>query len=64
MEHHHHHEADEHSKYEAALALYETNLSDDEVKAKTAHIIDKYVAENNTLEVKKFLFNCIDLTIY
>lgn len=62
MEHHHHHEADEHSKYEAALALYETNLSDDEVKAKTAHIIDKYVVENNTLEVKKFLFNCIDLT--
>ena len=62
MEHHHHHEADEHSKYEAALALYETNLSDDEVKAKTAQIIDKYVAENNTLEVKKILFNCIDLT--
>lgn len=62
MEHHHHHEADGHSKYEAALALYETNLSDDEVKAKTAQIIDKYVAENNTLEVKKFLFNCIDLT--
>lgn len=62
MEHHHHHEADEHSKYEAALALYETNLSDDEVKAKTAHIIEKYVSENNTTEVKKFLFNCIDLT--
>lgn len=62
MEHHHHHEADEHSKYEAALALYEINLSDDEVKAKTAQIIEKYVAENNTLEVKKFLFNCIDLT--
>lgn len=62
MEHHHYHEADEHSKYEAALALYETNLSDDEVKAKTAQIIEKYVAENNTLEVKKFLFNCIDLT--
>ena len=62
MEHYHHHEADENSKYEAALALYETNLSDDDVKAKTAHIIEKYVAENNTQEVKKFLFNCIDLT--
>jgi deoxyribose-phosphate aldolase len=62
MEHYHHHEADENSKYEAALALYETNLSDNEVKAKTAQIIEKYVAENNTLEVKKFLFNCIDLT--
>ena len=37
-------------------------LSDDQVKARTAKIIDKYVAENNTLEVKKQLFNCIDLT--
>ena len=62
MEHHHHHEADEHSKYEAALALYETNLSDDEVKAKTAQIIEKYVAENNTLGRKKCLINSIDLT--
>ena len=62
MEHYHHHEADERSKYEAALALYETNLTDDEVKTKTAQIIEKYVVENNTLEVKKFLLNCIDLT--
>ena len=59
---HHHHEADEHSKYEAALALYETNLSDDEVKGKIVQIIEKYVKENNTQEVKRTLFNCLDLT--
>lgn len=58
----HYHETEEASKYENALALYPEILSDDQVKARTAKIIDKYVAENNTLEVKKQLFNCIDLT--
>ncbi len=50
------------SKYEAALAKYNTHLNDDEVKAKTAHLIEKHLSENNTEEVKKFLFHCIDLT--
>lgn len=50
------------SKYEAALAKYNTNLSDADVQAKVAAIIEKKVAENNTEEVKKLLFNCIDLT--
>ena len=50
------------SKYDAALAKYETRLNDAEVAAKTAEIIEKKRAENNTPEVKKFLFNCIDLT--
>ena len=58
----HYHETEETSKYENALALYSDILSDEQVKARTAKIIDKYVAENNTLEVKKQLFNCIDLT--
>ena len=58
----HYHEAEEANKYNDALALYNTTLSDSDVKAKTAQIIDKYVAENNTEKVKKFLFNCIDLT--
>ena len=52
----HYHETEETSKYENALALYPEILSDDQVKARTAKIIDKYVAENNTLEVKKQLF--------
>lgn len=58
----HYHETEETSKYENALALYPEILSDDQVKARTTQIIDKYVAENNTLEVKRLLFNCIDLT--
>lgn len=49
-------------KYAAALAKYDTSLSDTDVQAKVAEIIEKKVAENNTTEIKKFLFNCIDLT--
>ena len=49
----HYHEAIEANKYNDALALYNTTLSDSDVKAKTAQIIEKYVAENNTEKVKK-----------
>lgn len=49
-------------KYHVALSKYNTDLKDDEVAAKTAHIIEKYVKENDTQEVKKFLLHCIDLT--
>lgn len=49
-------------KYLAALAKYKTNLNDADVQAQVAAIIEKKVAENNTQDVKKFLFNCIDLT--
>ena len=50
------------TKYEAALAKYNTNLSDADVQARVASIIENKVAENNTEEVKKLLINCIDLT--
>ena len=50
------------SKYDEALKLYDTNLSDDSVKAAVQELIEKKVPENNTVAVKKFLFNCIDLT--
>ena len=50
------------NKYDMALGKYNTALKDDEIAAKTKHLLDKYSAENNTLDVKKFLFNCIDLT--
>lgn len=50
------------NKYEAALAKYNTRLNDEEVKAQTALLINKHLAENCTPEVKKFLFHCIDLT--
>lgn len=50
------------SKYDEALHKYNTELNDDEIAAKTAKLIEKHLEENSTLEVKKFLFNCIDLT--
>ena len=50
------------TKYEAALAKYNSNLSDADVLARVASIIENKVTENNTEEVKKLLFNCIDLT--
>jgi deoxyribose-phosphate aldolase len=50
------------SKYEEALSLYNTKVNDDEVAKKVAEIIEKDVPKNDTKEVKKLLFNCIDLT--
>ena len=50
------------NKYDAALAKYNTHLSDADIQARVADLIEKKVPENNTEEVKKFLFTCIDLT--
>ena len=50
------------SKYEAALSKYNTDLDDNVIAKKVADLIAKKVPENNSVEVKKFLFNCIDLT--
>lgn len=58
----HYHETEETNKYNNALELYPIELTDEQVKSRTAQIIDKYVEENNTEAVKKLLFNCIDLT--
>ena len=49
-------------KYLTALAKYDTQLNDADVQIQVAALIEKKVPENNTEEVKKFLFNCIDLT--
>ncbi len=49
-------------KYLVALKQYDTNLNDEEVAAKVKKIIDEKVAENETLEVKKFLFGSVELT--
>lgn len=50
------------SKYDAALAKYNTQLDDAEVAAQVAKIMTEKVPANDILDVKKFLFNCIDLT--
>lgn len=49
-------------KYHSALSKYNTALNDDEIATKTAQLIEKHLKENDTVEVKKFLFHCIDLT--
>ena len=48
------------SKYDEALAKYNTSLDDADVAAQVKAIIEQKVAENDTPEVKKFLFHCID----
>lgn len=50
------------SKYVTTLKKYRTDLNDDEVKSAVEKLLNEHLAENNTLEIKKFLFNCIDLT--
>ena len=57
-----HHHTEEESKYDFVLAEYNCTLNDDEVAAAVKRIIEEKVEQNNTIEVKKFLFNCIDLT--
>ncbi len=59
---HHHHHAEEESKYDYVLKEYAAPMSDAKVAAKVKEILDAKVSENNTPEVKRFLFSCIDLT--
>ena len=53
---------EEKSKYEQALALYDTRLNDEAIRAKVADLIEKKVPENDTKEVKKFLMGSVELT--
>ena len=59
---HKHYHAEEESKYDFVLREYAPAMSDNEVAAAVKKLIEEKVEENNTQEVKKFLFNCIDLT--
>ena len=55
-------EIKENSKYEQALSQYNCELNDADIKAKVREIIATKVPENDTLDVKKFLFGSIELT--
>ena len=55
-------EKKETNKYEAALAKYNCDLNDQEVKEAVRKIIAEKVPENDTLEVKKFLMGSVELT--
>ena len=59
MEHHH---EEMQSKYALALSKYNTHIHDDEVMTKVDALIGKHLDENDNSEVKKQLFQCIDLT--
>lgn len=50
------------SKYALALSKYNTHLHDDEVRMRVDKLIQNKLDENDNLEVKKLLLNCIDLT--
>lgn len=50
------------SKYALALSKYNTHLHDDEVRMKVDKLILNKLDENDNLEVKKQILNCIDLT--
>lgn len=62
-EHHHHHVVmPTKSKYEEALAKYNLDITDEEVKAAVKQIITEKVHENDTPEVKRFLMGSVELT--
>lgn len=50
------------NKYIDILNQYKTALKDEDIAAKVEEIISKKFAENNTVEVHKTLYSCIDLT--
>ena len=60
--HEHHQHAPLMSKYEQALAKYNTKISDEEVRQAVKKIIAEKVHENDKPEVKRFLMGSIELT--
>ncbi len=60
--HEHHHDKKQTNKYEEALNLYNTDIDDADVREAVKKIIAEKVHENDTPEVKKFLFGSIELT--
>ena len=61
-EHHHQHEMPQKSKIEEALGKYNLDITDEEVKEAVKKIIAEKVPENDTPEVKRFMFGSIELT--
>ena len=59
---HEHEHAPQMSKYEEALSKYNCDISDAEVAAAVKKIIAEKVPENDTPEIKRFLFGSIELT--
>ncbi len=47
---------------EQALAKYDLNVADEEIKEKVEELVKEKLPENDTPEVKKFLFGSVELT--
>ena len=60
--HEHHHEMPQKSKIEEALSKYNLDITDEEVKEAVKKIIAEKVTQNDTPEVKRFMFGSIELT--
>lgn len=58
------HNEDDHelSKYEQVFKMYDVNIDDKSIKRQTTTLLAERVKENDNPEVKKFLFNSIELT--
>lgn len=52
----------EENKYFKVLSQYDCDLDDEKVKHQVEILIKEHLQENNTLEVKKFLLNSVELT--
>lgn len=52
----------EENKYYKVLSQYDCDLDDDKVKRQVEILLKEHLQENNTLEVKKFLLNSVELT--
>jgi deoxyribose-phosphate aldolase len=61
MAEHHHHEMPK-SKIEEALGKYNLEITDEEVKEAVKKIIAEKVPQNDTPDVKRFMFGSIELT--
>lgn len=50
------------NKYDRVLSEYNLELDDEKVKRQVDILLKEHLAENNTKEVKQFLFNSVELT--
>src|SRR5574344_94687 len=61
-DHNHQHEELKVNKYDQALSKYNLHLHDEIVQEEVKKILDEKKKENDTKEVKKFLFSTIEIT--
>ncbi len=50
------------NKYDQTFAKYDLNLDDEKVARQVEILLKEHLEENNTVEVKKFLLNSVELT--